>query len=284
MRLSLAKFAIRNSAALALACLPAAVSSHAQVTMSSQYAPVTWEIGYRDVEMQVMTDAQRRGIDRKEENAFKAFYNQKDELDKKIQLGQAFLQKYPKSPLAEVVDARLVNAYVAKQDWKSVFASADSALALKPDDVDVLTTLGWVIPHLYQAEDPNGSAELDKAEAYEKHAMEVMATMPKPFGVSDAEFAAAKEQKSSQAHSALGLVCFRRADYANSARELEQAMQGNPNPDATDLYVFGMDLQKLQRYQEATDAFNRCAQAAGALEDACKQNAAVAKRQSAQSK
>ena len=232
----------------------------------------------------MLTDVQRQGIDRKEENAYKAFYSQKDELDKKIQLGQAFLQKYPRSPLAEAVDAGLVNAYVAKQDWKDVYASADSALALKPDDVDVLTTVGWVIPHVYQPTDPDASAELDKAETYAKRAIEVMATMPKPSHLSDTQFAAAKAQKAAQAHSALGLVYYRREDFTNSAKELEQAMQGNPNPDATDLYVFGMDLQDLKRYQEAADAFNRCAQAAGALEDACKQNADVANRQSAQSK
>ncbi len=283
MRVSLVKFAIKSSA-FVLACLSAAAPSHAQVTMTSQYAPITWEIGYRDAELQAMTDAQRRGMDRKEEDAFKAFYNQKDELDKKIQLGQAFLQKYPKSPLAEVVDARLVNAFVAKKDWKNVYASADSALALKPDDVDVLTMLGWVIPHVYQADDPNGSAELDKAERCEKHAMEVMVTMPKPFGVSDAEFAAVKGQKSAQAHSALGLVYFRREDYANSAKELEAVIQGNANADATDVYVFGMDLQELQRYQEAADAFNRCAQAGSGLEDTCKRNADLAKKQSAPSK
>ena len=282
MRVSLLKFAIRSSAVV-LACLPAAAPSQTQVTRTSQDTPITWEIGYMDVELQVMTDAQRRGMDRKEEDAFKAFYNQK-ELDKKIQLGQAFLQKYPKSPLVEVVDARLVNAFVAKNDWKNVYASADSALALKPDAVDVLTMLGWVIPHVYQADDPNGSAELDKAEKCEKHAMEVMATMPKPYGVSEAEFAAVKRQKSAQAHSALGLVYFRREDYANSAKELEAVIQGNPNADATDVYVFGMDLQKLQRYQEAADAFNRCAQTGSALEDTCKLNADLARKQSAPSK
>ena len=216
-------------------------------------------------ELHMLTDVQRQGIDRKEENAYKAFYNEKDELAKKIQLGQAFLQKYPKSPLAEAVDAGLMNAYVAKQDWKDVYASADSALSLKPDDVDVLTTIGWVIPHVYQPDDPNASAELDKAEAYEKHAIEVMATMPKPSHLSDAQFATAKAQKSAQAHSALGLVYYRREDFANSEKELEQAMQGEPNPDATDLYVFGMDLQNLKRYGEAADAFNRCAQASGRL-------------------
>ncbi len=282
MRLSLVRFATRGLA-VALACLPAAAPSHAQMG-GQEASPVTSGTDSMQTELHMLTDVQRQGVDRKEENAYKAFYNQKDELDKKIQLGQAFLQKYPKSPLAEAVDAGLVNAYVAKQDWKDVYASADSALALKPDDVDVLTTVGWVIPHVYQSDDPNGSAELDKAETYEKHAMEVMATMPKPSHLSDAQFAAAKAQKSAQAHSALGLVYYRREDFANSAKALEQAMQGNSDPDATDLYVFGMDLQNLKRYGEAADAFNRCAQAVGALQDACKQNADVAKRQSAQSK
>lgn len=284
MKFSLVKFAIRGLA-IALACLPLAAPSHAQMSSGGQQAsPVMSGTDSMQTELHMLTDVQKQGIDRKEENAYKAFYNQKDELDKKIQLGQAFLQKYPKSPLAEAVDAGLVNAYVAKQDWKDVYASADSALALKPDDVDVLTTVGWVIPHVYQPTDPDASAELDKAEAYAKHAIEVMTAMPKPSHLSDAQFAAAKAEKLGQAHSGLGLVYYRREDFANSAKELEQAMQGDPNPDATDLYVFGMDLQNLKRYQEAADAFNRCAQAAGALEDACKQNADVANRQSAQSK
>ncbi|HEY3937419.1 MAG TPA: tetratricopeptide repeat protein [Bryobacteraceae bacterium] len=284
MRLSPVKFALRGMA-VALTCLPVAALSHAQMNGGGQQAsPVMSGTDSMQTELHMLTDVQRQGTDRKEENAYKAFYNQKDELAKKIQLGQAFLQKYPKSPLAEAVDAGLMNAYVAKQDWKDVYASADSALALKPDDVDVLTTVGWVIPHVYQPDDPNASGELVKAETYEKHAIEVMATMPKPSHLSDAQFATAKAQKSAQAHSALGLVYYRREDFANSAKELEQAMQGETNPDATDLYVFGMDLQNLKRYGEAVDAFNRCAQATGGLEDACKQNADVAKRQSAQSK
>jgi tetratricopeptide (TPR) repeat protein len=284
MRLSLVRFATRGLA-VALACLPAAAPSHAQMSSRGQQASAgSTGTDSMQTELHMLTDVQKQGVDRKQENDYKAFYNQKDELDKKIQLGQAFLQKYPKSPLAEAVDAGLVNAYVAKQDWKDVYASADSALALQPDDVDVLTTVGWVIPHVYQLTDPDASAELDKAETYEKHAMQVLATMPKPSHLSDAQFTTAKTQKWALAHSALGLVYYRREDFTNSAKELEQAVQGNPNPDATDLYVFGMDLQNLKRYQEAADAFNRCAQAAGALEDACKQNADVAKRESAQSK
>jgi tetratricopeptide (TPR) repeat protein len=284
MRLSPMRFAIRALLVL-FAGLAITAVCHGQMAAGGQQAsPVQSGTDSMQTELHMLTDVQRQGIDRKEMNAYKAFYEQKDELEKKIQLGHAFLQAYPKSALAEAVDAGLMNAYVAKQDWKNVYASADSALALKPDDVDVLTTVGWVIPHVYHPDDPDASSELDKAETYEKHAIDVMTTMPKPSTLTDAQFAALKAQKSAQAHSALGLVYFRRENYENSAKELQQVMQGNSNPDSTDLYVLGMDLQNLKRYGEAADAFSRCAQTPGALQDPCKENADVAKKQSAQSK
>jgi tetratricopeptide (TPR) repeat protein len=229
-------------------------------------------------EMHMLTDVQTQGVDHKELEAYKTFYNENQEVAKKIQLGQAFLQKYPKSTLTEPVEAGLVQAYVERQDWKDVYISADGALALKPDDIDVLTTVGWVIPHVYHPDDADGDTQLAKAETYEKHAIDVLATMPRPKGLTDAEFAAAKNQKAAQAHSALGLIYFRREDYDTSAKELQQVLQLNPTPDPTDLYVLGIDLQNIKRYSDAADAFNRCAQTAGALQDRCKESADTVKR------
>jgi len=216
--------------------------------------------------------------DKDEVAAYKAF-SKEQEPAKKIQLGSKFLQKYPKSAFAERIDAGLMNAYRAQQDWKNTYLFADNALALKPDDVDVLTTVGWTIPHVYTPNDPDGDQELDKAETYAKHAIEVLAKMPKPPDMNDAQFAASKAKRSVQAHSALGLVYFRREDYDNSAKELEQSTKENPTPDQTDLFVLGVDLQNLKRYGEAADAFRGCSQIAGVLQDQCKQNADLAKRQ-----
>jgi tetratricopeptide (TPR) repeat protein len=238
--------------------------------------------------MAVLTELRKSNnvkIDPREEAAYKAFYSARaDEIDKKIQLGNEFLQKYPKSPLAEAVDAGLVTAYYDKQDWKNFYAAADHALALKPDDVDVLTTVGWVIPHFFNPNDPDADTRLDKAETFEKHAIQVMEKMPKPDYLTESQFAALKAQKSVQAHSALGLVYFRREDYENSAQELLQATQNNASPDQTDLFVLGASLDNLNRYAEAAEAFDRCSQMNGALQDQCKQNAAGAKKQAAQSK
>jgi tetratricopeptide (TPR) repeat protein len=220
-----------------------------------------------------------------ESAAYKAFYDVKPEdADKKIQLGNEFLSKYPKSPFVPAVDVGLTNAYYAKQDWKDFYTAADKALALTPDNIDVLMTVGWVIPHFYNPDDADAEKQLDKAESYEKRAIETMAAMAKPASMSDAQFTQFKAQKAVQAHSALGLVYFRREDYANSLTELQQATQNNANPDQTDLFVLGMDLQNLNKFADAADAFGRCVQIVGNLQDRCKQNADMARKQAAQPK
>lgn len=235
-----------------------------------------------------MTDQLQYGtfghqVERDQDAAYRAFFKERDSA-KKIRLGNDFLKKYPKSVLAERVDAGLVDVYRAQQDWKDCYQSANAALALQPDDVDVLTTVGWTIPHVYSPNDADADQELDRAEKYSKHAIEVLAKMSKPAGLTDEQFTAAKATRSFQAHSALGLVYFRREDYEHSASELEQSTKGNPIQDPTDLFVLGVDLQNLNRHSEAAAAFRGCSQIAGVLQNQCKQNADSAQAQADLSK
>jgi len=219
-------------------------------------------------------------VDPQEEAAYKAFYDTKaEDADARIQLGQAFVQKYPTSHYAESVYAGLTQAYYVKNDWKDFYASSDKALALNPDDASVLVMVGWVIPHALNPNDPDASSNLDKAERYEKHALVVIGTMQKPASMTDDQFAQTKTSLLSEAHSGLGLVYFRRQDSDDSVKELQQATQSAAAPDPTDLFVLGLGLQNLSRYSEAADAFNRCGQIPSALQDRCKQSAEAAKKQ-----
>src|ERR1700732_1652348 len=115
----------------------------------------------------------------KEKADYKAFFEAGDP-DKKVQLGQDFLQKYPMSQYATSVYSQLVNAYFTKQDWNNLYDTAEKAIATNPDDVDVLTLVGWIIPHTYRSDDPDGEKKLDKAVNYEKHALDVIPPLPKP--------------------------------------------------------------------------------------------------------
>ena len=219
-------------------------------------------------------------VDPQEEAAYKAFYDTNpQDIDTKIKLGEAFVAKYPMSRYDESAYAGLTHAYYTKQDWKSFYASGDKAIALNPDDPSVLVIIGWVIPHSLNPNDPNASSDLERAEKYEKHAIEVIGTMTKPANMTDDQFSQTKTILLSQAHSGLGLVYFRRQQSEDSAKELTQATLGSASPDPTDLFVLGLDLQSLNRYGEAADAFNRCGQIPSALQDRCKQSADAVKKQ-----
>jgi tetratricopeptide (TPR) repeat protein len=222
-------------------------------------------------------------VEREQNAAFQAFSKEHDPA-KKIQKGREFLMKYPKSSFNEQVDAGLMDTYRTQADWNNEYHYADQALTLNPNDVDVLATVGWTIPHVLKPSDTDADQELDKAEKFAKHAIEVLAALPKPHDLTEAQFTAAKARRTYQAHSALGLVYFRRNDYDDSAKELALATKDNPNPDQTDLFVLGADLQNLSRFGEAADAFGGCAQIAGALQNQCKQSADAAKRQADVSK
>jgi tetratricopeptide (TPR) repeat protein len=224
-------------------------------------------------------------VDPKEEAAYKAFFDTSaQDADKKIQLGEDFAKTYPDSRYIESVYAGLSQAYYAKQDWKNLYLVSDKALAINPDDVDILTMVGWVIPHVINPSSPDADQQLDKAEAYEKRAIKDIPTLPKPPGMTDEQFANAKVEKAAEAHSGLGLVYFRRQDFENAAKELQQATQSNPNPDATDFFALGASLQNSGHFAEAADAYTRCGQIMGSLQDTCKQNADKAKQLAAQKK
>jgi tetratricopeptide (TPR) repeat protein len=271
---------------LRIACIAAAATfvwasiSRAQITDQNQMGLGHTSGGLQDQLYVGTADLQ---AEKEQAGAYQAFLKESTPA-RKIQLGNDFLRSYPKSPLAERVDVGLMDVYLAEQDWKNSYRFADYALALQPDDVDVLATVGWTIPHVYTPSDPDADQELNKAERYAKHAIEVLAKIPKPRDMTDTQFAATKATRSFQAHSALGLVYFRREDYDSSAKELEQTTKDNPSPDPTDLFVLGADLQNLHRYSEAAEAFRGCSQIEGALQAPCKQGADSVKAQAAQSK
>ncbi len=208
-----------------------------------------------------------------EDSAYEAFAREPNP-EKKIQLGEAFEEKYPKSHRAPGVESDLVPLYYDTGDWRKFEAAAVSAIAKDPDDVPLLSLAGWAIPRHYAEADPNAVARLDESEKYDKHALALVASMKKPRGITDADFDRVKANQAWQAHSGLGVAYFRRVDYADSARELQIAIsQEYPQPDPFDLYILGVDLQKLHRDAEAADAFAKCAQSPGNMQAQCKRDA-----------
>lgn len=214
-------------------------------------------------------------IDPREEAEYKAFFKMHvEDTNKRIEAGDAFVQKYPTGPFSEAVYSQLSTAEYQKQDFEKMDEYADKALALNPDDVTVLVFVGWVIPH-----SNDSAAKLDKAEQYEKRVLELLPTIVKPAGMSTAELATAKSQYESQAHSGLGLVYYQKEDFENAVTELKKATSGVSQPDPSDYFVMGDSLDRLDRYSDAAEAFKMCAAIPSGQQALCKQKAEGAEKE-----
>lgn len=211
-------------------------------------------------------------VDRAEEEAAYKAFNDEGDPDAKIEFGEAFDRAYPTSGYQKAVDSVLVTLYYNKEDWPKFYDTGHKLIAEDPDNVPILELVGWVIPRQYNAADPGEPAKLDESEKYEKHALGLIAEMKKPRAVTKDQFNNAQASLAWRAHGGLGMTYFRRKDFANSVKELEIAVtEESPETDPVDLYVLGIDLQNLNRSSEAVDAFEKCSQIPGKLQDRCKQ-------------
>lgn len=223
-------------------------------------------------------------VNAEEDAAFKAFDTAPmTDLNKKIQLGEEFLQKYPQSRYRPLVYSTLTHAYLQANNVPKMQEAGEKELELNPNDVQVLAILGQTIPRAMNSKTPNIPEQLDKAEKYSKSAIELMPTITKPANLTDEQFTTAKNQTLAMAYSGLGLVYFRRGKFAEAIPEFEQSVKIDPSPeqDPVNFYLLGISNEKTSHFDDAVAAFNKCAGISGSLQASCKSLADDAKKRAA---
>jgi tetratricopeptide (TPR) repeat protein len=218
-------------------------------------------------------------VNPEEDAAYKGFQDSPAaDLQKKIQLGEAFALKYPKSRYLPVIYSALTSAYVQTGQVQKMEEVGDKEIELKPDDVQVLAVLGQTIPRALSSSTANPDQELAKAEKYSKRAIELTPTVPKPPNLTDEAFATAKNQTLAMAHSGLGLVYVRRGKYADAIPELEASVKVDPTPDPVNYYLLGLSNEKTSHFTDAQAAFTKCGELPGSLQATCKKGAEESKK------
>jgi tetratricopeptide (TPR) repeat protein len=220
-------------------------------------------------------------INKEEEDAYKTFFELKGDPQRKIQLGEEFLKKFPESRYREGIYSLLASSYLDVGQTDKMFAAGEKALELNPKNVDVLSLLVLVMPRRVSPNALDADQKLEKSEKYGKQAVALLEGMQKPAGLSDEDFAKAKNEKLSMCHSGLGIAYFHRQKYADSAVELEQATKLAAVPDPTDFFVLGLAYMNTKRFSDAASAFGHCGSAPGPLQERCKQGMEQAKKQAA---
>ena len=74
-----------------------------------------------------------------------------------------------------------------------MFEAGNKALELDPDNVTVLALFAMAMPRRVKSTTPDAAQQFQKAEAYARHAIELIPNLPKPEGVDDASFRKGEE-------------------------------------------------------------------------------------------
>jgi tetratricopeptide (TPR) repeat protein len=220
-------------------------------------------------------------VSAEEDAAFKAFQAVPlSDHDKRIELGEAFLQKYPQSRYLPTIYGSLTIAYMQANQIQKMLDIGDKAVALTPNDVTTLAILSQTISRVTNSNTPNAAQQLAKAEDYSKKAIEIVPTLPKPPNLTDEAFAAAKNQALVAAHSGLGLVYVKRGKNQEAIPELEASIKLDPTPDPVNYYLLGIANKSTSHFEDAIAAFNKCAEIPSSMQPTCKAQAEDAKKKS----
>ena len=200
--------------------------------------------------------------------------------EKKLKAGEEFSAKYPQSRYLPPVYSAMVKLYLQTNQMQKMQDIGEKEAVISPNDVQTLAILGQTLPRSWNSTMPNAQQQLDKAEKYSKSAIELTPTLPKPEGMTDAQFTVAKNQTLAMAHSGLGLVYFRRGKFQDAIPEFEQATKIDPDPqaDPVNYYVLAIADEKTSHFDEAVAAFTKCASIASSLQGTCKTGADEAKK------
>lgn len=218
-------------------------------------------------------------VTKEEEDAYKAFFELTSQQGPLIiSQGENFLAKYPSSRYRPSVFTKLVGAYLIAGQADKLVAAGEKAIGESPDNVEILAIMASVLPRTVDANSLDSDQKLSEAERYARHAIELTSALPKPDGMTDDQFALGKRQFLGLAHTGLGLVYYIRRNTAGSVEELEQATKIDPTPDPLAYYLLGTGDSKMNKFAEASAAFEICSKSAWALQDRCKKSADAAKK------
>lgn len=209
-------------------------------------------------------------VTKAENDAYKAIYNnQNGDPMHEIELGEAFVAKFPMSYYTGPVYSMLVGAYLNTGQTEKMIDAGNKALAINPDDIQALSIMAYAIPRSANGNTVQTQQLLQKAQGYAKHSLELMAALEKPKEMSDADFEKNKKEQGSMCHDGLGVAAVKTGKWDDAVTELKQAIALSETPDPVDFYLLGVADENTSHFTDATANFTKCA-AAGPMQAQCK--------------
>ena len=215
-------------------------------------------------------DQKGPGATTPEDDAYQAVYDARSgDPANVVELGEAFIAKYPTSAHELAVYSLLIPAYMGTNQVDKMLDVGGKALQMDPDNVDVLPVLAWAVPRRVNGQTPEGLQQLQKAQAWARHGIELLNALAKPDGLDEATFDAAKNEKLSMCHDGLGVVDIKTGKYDDAIAEVTQAMQLGNERDPVDYLLLGVAQESTSHFADAIASFTKCA-TNGPVQTQCK--------------
>jgi tetratricopeptide (TPR) repeat protein len=164
--------------------------------------------------------AQKKEIkDPAEYNAYVGAVQQSDPAAKISGL-EAFLVQYPNSVMKEDALELLMGTYQQSNNQAKVIDTANRLLAANPDNARALVLLAY---------NERATQKWADAKQHAERGLVAVTKMPKPDGVSDADFTKQKAQLSGLLNSVAGFSSLQLKDYASAQKYLRPAVEADPN-------------------------------------------------------
>jgi len=165
---------------------------------------------------------------RDEYDAYQAIVGEQDP-NKKIQLAQAFLEKFKDSDFKDLAYLEVLGAYLRLGDGIKAVEAGQKALEANPDNLDAQTRVAYLFPFAFRLDDPDLAAKLSRAESDAKRGLEVLQKAQKPENVTEDQFNQRFKASRAVFNSLLGFVGLQRKDYAGAVTSLKAAAEDNPS-------------------------------------------------------
>lgn len=165
---------------------------------------------------------------RDEYDAYQAIVGEQDP-NKKIQLAQAFLEKFKDSDFKDLAYLEVLGAYLRLGDGIKAVEAGQKALEANPDNLDAQTRVAYLFPFAFRLDDPDVAAKLSRAESDAKRGLEVLQKAQKPENVTEDQFNQRFKASRAVFNSLLGFVGLQRKDYAGAVTSLKAAAEDNPS-------------------------------------------------------
>jgi tetratricopeptide (TPR) repeat protein len=198
----------------------------------------------------------------------------KSELDpeRAIALAEDFSKKYPDSGLLPYAYFFEANGYQQKGDVEKVVEYTGKGLKMNPNNLACLIMRAEMLPQPQYLNNHAAEREkiLQEAESESKHALELIAQIPKQPNEADADYQKRLASTAAQVHGALGMVHLEmalaslagvdKAELAKAEQEFTAAVTTTDRPEPQDYFRMGEAYGMDGKLDDAIQAFGKASE------------------------